>query len=337
MKRHAFLSFAAAGLLALVGCKPSESTPESSSSGGASDTTANKKARVAFVSNGVASFWVIAQAGVEKAAADLGVDAQVIMPQGAANQKRVLEDLVSQRIDGIAVSPIDPANQTELLNQIGERTKLITQDSDAPDSNRLLYLGMDNYQAGRMCGQLVKEALPNGGKIMIFVGRTEQDNARLRRQGLIDEMLNRSADSSRSDPVNQVIEGNGFTILGTMTDNFDFPKAKANVEDAHARFPDLAGIVGLFAYNVPLMIEATEQAGKLGKVKIIAFDEADETLAGIRAGHVHGTVVQNPYEYGYQSVAVLKRIIEGDATVIPESRFIDVPARTIRKANVEAF
>ncbi|HAV64168.1 MAG TPA: sugar ABC transporter substrate-binding protein [Verrucomicrobiales bacterium] len=334
MKRHALLSLAAAGLLVLAGCKPSDS-----GSGPASNTggTPEKKARIAFVSNGVASFWVIAQAGVEKAAADLGVETQVIMPQGPANQKRVLEDLVSQRIDGIAVSPIDPANQTELLNMVAGRTKLITQDSDAPDSDRILYLGMNNYQAGRMCGQLVKEALPNGGKIMIFVGRTEQDNARLRRQGLIDELLNRSEDSTRNDPVNQVIEGNGFTILGTMTDNFDFPKAKANAEDALSKHPDLAGMVGLFAYNIPLMLEATEQAGKLGKVQVIAFDEADETLAGIQKGHVHGTVVQNPYEYGYQSVAVLKRIIEGDNSVVPADKFIDVPARIIRKADVDEF
>ena len=69
--------------------------------------------------------------------------------------------------------------------------------SDVPSSRRLCFVGIDNYVAGRMCGDLVKRALPDGGKIMIFVGRTEQDNARLRRQGLIDAVLGRSVDPER--------------------------------------------------------------------------------------------------------------------------------------------
>jgi ribose transport system substrate-binding protein len=66
---------------------------------------------------------------------------------------------------------------------------------------------MSNYDAGRMCGELVKEAMPGGGSVMIFVGRVEQDNARLRRQGVIDELLDRSHDPTRFDPPGEVIRG----------------------------------------------------------------------------------------------------------------------------------
>ena len=92
-----------------------------------------------------------------------------------------------------------------------------------------------------------------------------------------------------------------------------------------------------FAYNPPLMLEALQQAGKLGKVKVIAFDEADATLAGIQKGTVHGTVVQNPYMYGYKSVEVLNEILKGNKSVVPASKFIDIPARQIRKDNVDEF
>ncbi len=122
-----------------------------------------------------------------------------------------------------------------------------------------------------------------------------------------------------------------------MTDQFDRAKGKANAEDALSRHPDVDGMVGLFAYNPPLILEALRQAGKLGAVKVIAFDEADETLQGIIDGHVHGTVVQNPYEYGYRSVEVLAALARGDRTVIPEGGFIDIPARSIRSDNVQAF
>ena len=83
-----------------------------------------------------------------------------------------------------------------------------------------------------------------------------------------------------------------------------------------------------------------KQAGKLGEVKVIAFDEADETLQGIIDGTVHGTVVQNPYEYGRQSVRVLAGLVRGETLSdlgIPESGFLNIEASQIRSDNVEEF
>ena len=65
-------------------------------------------------------------------------------------QKRILEDLLAMGVQGIAVSPKDPANMTALLDQIAGRALLITHDSDAPASKRLAYIGMSNYDPGRM-------------------------------------------------------------------------------------------------------------------------------------------------------------------------------------------
>lgn len=294
--------------------------------------------RLAFVTNGVADFWTIGKAGAEKAGEDLGVEVEVLMPAGGiSEQKDILEDLITKGVDGVAVSPIDPVNQTGLLDEVAERTKLITHDSDAPDSKRLFYIGMDNYTAGRMCGQLVKEALPEGGEVMIFIGRMEQDNSKRRRQGVIDELMGRSEDSSRYDPPGSVIKGDKYTVLGTLTDQFDRAKAKANAEDTLSRYPDLKCMVGLFGYNPGLILQALEQGGKLGKVKVVAFDEEDATLQGILDGNVYGTVVQNPYDYGYQSIKVLKQLNESGSEGLPESGFIDIPARQIRKDNVAAF
>ena len=177
-------------------------------SGGQKPAKQDGKPSFAFVSNGVASFWTIASVGVYKAGADLKVNTEVLMPaEGIPDQKRMIEDLVTKGIDGIAVSPIDPVNQTELLNQAAKKTTLITHDSDAPDADRLVYIGMSNYDAGRMCGKLVREALPMGGKIMIFVGRLEQDNAKLRRQGVIDEVLGRDHNPKRYDAPGKVLKG----------------------------------------------------------------------------------------------------------------------------------
>lgn len=311
----------------ITGCKPAASTGP-----------ALGKKRIAFVSNGVASFWTIAASGVKAAGEKFGVDAETLMPtQGIVDQKRIIEDLLSRNIDGISVSPIDPANQTDILNTAAKRTKLITNDSDAPASQRLVYIGMDNYKAGRLCGELVREAMPNGGSVMLYIGRLEQDNAKSRRQGCIDGILGRTEDPKRFDPPNDVIEEAGFKILGTLTDNFDQAKAKANIEDTLSRYPDVGGLVGLFVYNPPLIMEVLGQANKLGQIKVVAFDEDDRTLKGIQEGHIHATVVQNPYMYGYKSIEVLAGLAEGNIGIIPASKMIDIPARQIRKGDVDAF
>ena len=296
------------------------------------------KPRIAFVTNGVAAFWTIAQTGVQHAGRDFDAEVSVHMPaEGISDQKRIVQDLLTLGVDGIAISPIDPANQVELINEAAKYARVVTHDSDAPGTDRLCYIGMDNYQAGRLCGQLVKEALPEGGKIMILVGRLEQDNARRRRQGLLDEILDRSHDPQRYDPPGPVLRNEKYAIMGTLTDQFDRAKAKANAEDAMSRFPDLAALVGLFAYNPPLILEAVRQAGRAGEIAVVGFDEADQTLQAIQDGVIYGTVVQDPYRYGYESVRVLAALVRGDRTVIPASGFLDVPARQIRRDSVTEF
>jgi ABC-type sugar transport system substrate-binding protein len=230
-----------------------------------SSASSAEKPDYAFITNGVADFWTIGKAGAEKAAADLGVRATVIMPSSITDQTRKIEDLLTRGTDGIAISPINPGNQGEILEKAAAATTLITHDSDAPDSPRKLYIGMDNYEAGLVCGKLVRDALPEGGKIMIFIGRLDQDNAQRRRQGCLDGILGREPDASRRDEPGAVLESDDgrYTILGTMTDQFDRAKAKANAEDALLRHPDVAAMVGLFEYNPPLILEALERAGRL--------------------------------------------------------------------------
>lgn len=301
-----------------------------------------KPIRVAYITNGVASFWDVAEKGAQAAARDHNVRLEIYMPtDGVAEQKRVIEDLLIKGISGIAISPIDPDGQTDLLNNAVEQTLLITHDSDAPASRRLCYIGMDNYDAGWICGEVVREALPQGGQIILCVGRLDQLNARLRRQGVIDAILGRTPDPARfDDPTKPITEG-PYTILETLVDGFDFAKAKADAVDSIAKYPELSCLVGLFGYNPPLCLEAVKEYGKLGEIQIVAFDEDETTLQGVIDGHIFGTVIQNPYMYGYDSVRVLAGLARGESleAVLPEGEGITTieekkklfPARVAKK------
>ncbi|MFP6583256.1 MAG: substrate-binding domain-containing protein [Candidatus Hydrogenedentota bacterium] len=329
--------------LAMVGCGGSDDATTTSEPAAYTIFAVNEgeRIKVAYVTNGIDPFWTIAEAGAIAGAKEFDVDVEVLMPpKGLPDQKRMMETLMANGIHGIAVSPIDAANQASFISDAATRTNIITQDSDAPESDRLCFIGMNNYNAGRQAGQLVKKALPDGGKVMIFVGRLEQLNAQQRRQGVIDELLDRPVINQEDMVVEQnteAIVGGRFTILGTLTDNFVYDRAKANAEESMVTYPDLDAMIGLFAYNIPLCIEAVKGANKLGTIKLISFDESDPTLQGIVDGYVQGTISQQPYEYGRHSVRVLAALARGDNSVIPENRFIDIDTTVVEKENVEAF
>ena len=260
--------------------------------------------------------------------------------KGVVDQKRIMEGLLAKGIEGIAVSPVDAENQTPFLNEVAANSKLITQDADAPKSKRLVYIGTNNYKAGRALGKLVKEALPEGGEVIIFVGRLEQLNARQRRQGVIDELLEKPEQELGAvkfdavDAKNLTAEGSKYTILDTRTDNFDKAKAKSNAEDAITKYENVKCMVGLFAYNPPACIEAIKEANKAGEIKVCGFDEQDALLQAIKDGNAHGTISQQPWEYGYESVKMLKNILDGKQ---PETAFHEVPFLVVTKDNIDEF
>jgi ribose transport system substrate-binding protein len=286
-------------------------------------TSEAKKTRIAFVTNNASDFWTIARKGTEKAQAELPnveIEFKINSELTAAGQQRIVDDLLAKGVDGIAISPVDPKNQTQLINRAAGQALVFTQDSDAPNSNRACYIGTDNEAAGRQAGELVKEALPEGGRIMVFVGTMDAQNAQDRYRGL-----------------KHTLEGTKVEIIDVRTDGGESVNAKRNAADTLVKYPDIAGMVGLWAYNGPAIFGAVKEAGKIGKVKIVAFDEEDATLTGIKEGAIYGTVVQQPYQFGYQSMIKLAKAIGGDKSGIPTNKLDIVPTLAIKKDGVEDF
>jgi ribose transport system substrate-binding protein len=294
-----------------------------SGAGGVSSGTGGGKHKLAFVTNNASDFWTIARKGTEKAAADIpGIEVEFRIPSDgtAAEQQRVIDDLLAKGIHGIAISPVDPTNQTQMLNRAAAGALVVTQDSDAPQSNRVCYIGTDNVAAGRQAGELLKEALPQGGKVMVFVGVLDAANAQQRYQGL-----------------KEALAGSNVQIIDVRTDNTDRVRAKSNAADTLVNNPDIAGMVGLWSYNGPAILNAVKEANKVDKVKIVAFDEEDPTLAGIKEGSIYATVVQQPYEFGYRSMELMAKYLNGDKSVVPATKQIFVPTIAVKKADVDAF
>jgi len=114
-------------------------------------------------------------------------------------------------------------------------------------------------------------------------------------------------------------------------------RAKSNAADTLVNNPDIAGMVGLWSYNGPAILSAVKEANKAGKVQIVAFDEEDPTLEGIKDGSIYATVVQQPFEFGYRSIELMTKYLNGDQSVVPPSKQIFVPTLAIKKADVVDF
>lgn len=317
-KRGALAVFSLSFALAL-GCN------KTSSGSGSSAAPAPKMVKLAFITNNTSEFWKIAAAGIHKYEKEAKVQVDLKLPASgtAENQNQILQDLVSQKYDAIAISTIAPNDQVPLLDKVAEKTNLITFDSDAPKSKRLLYIGTDNYQAGRVLGGRIVELLPKGGKIAVFVGTFAADNAAQRLKGIED-----------------VIAGHNIQVVDKREDNTDRAKARSNVEDIVNAHHDLAMVVGLYNYNGPAIAAALDGLGKKGKVLAACFDEDDGTLSGIEEGAIQVTVVQKPFMFGYLASKWMNELAtKGEAAkaAIPPSKSIDTGVDLIDKTNVAGF
>ena len=277
---------------------------------------------IAVVTNTTDPFWDLCEAGAKKAAQDHDVELLFRQPErmAAEVQKPIIDAWVNQGVSGMAVSVIDPKGQTEDLALVAKKVPLITMDNDAPDCGRLCYVGVDNREAGKAVGRLVKQCLPNGGTIAMFIGNNTSANAIARSGGVLEELATPEANGTtgrhpQKPEISGKFYGKYFLVDGeTKTDGGQNEKAVANTRDVLNRLDGVSDVclIGLYAYNPPAILEAARAKGLAGKIKIVGFDEQLETLRAIAAGEIEGTVVQDPYNYGYKSVEILAAEARGD-------------------------
>jgi ribose transport system substrate-binding protein len=295
------------------------------------------RTQVAFVTNNPETFWTYAQKGCEKGGKEFGVEVIFRRPNSndSAVQTRIIDDLVQQDIKALAVSVLSPEGQSKHLKEIADKIPLITQDNDAPDSGRLCYIGTDNYKAGRAVGKLVKEVMPQGGDLALFVGQTDSLNAQQRRQGLLDELADKPTptDTNHLELSKDGEKYGKYLLHRTYLDQAIGAKAVTNAVDALTELGDKENLcfVGLYAYNPPAILSAAKDKDLLGKLKIVGFDEDEATLQGIIDGHIYGTVVQNPFEFGYRAVRIMAALAKGDRSVLPKDGILHIPHRVITK------
>ncbi len=310
-----------AGSLLLASCSrgsdqqavaPTGNTPPAS-------TAAGPKVKIKIVTNGISPFWDPMAVGMERAARQYNCDASWSGPQNAQipEQKRMIEDAISSKVDGLAVSAIDAAALTPTIDQaVAANIVTITFDSDAPKSKRSIYIGTNNFNAGKAAGEEAKKLFPAGGMIIAFVGNRSAENARDRENGF-----------------KAAIKGTKIEVVDVREDNKDPSRARKNVEDAIQSRKDINGFLGLYSYNGPAIVDAVTAANAGDRYKVITFDAEPKTLQALEAGKIAFTVVQKPYDFGFRSVEFLyKAKTEGVEKARQE---LKIPANGLVDTGVE--
>lgn len=290
-------------------------------------SSSSGKPKVAVVTNCTAEFWSIAEAGANKAGQDFGVDVIFRQPKAGTvvDQMDIVNDMVRLGVSGLAVSVVNPVEQTPAMRGVAARAHLITMDNDAKDSNRKCYVGVDNYEAGKAVGRMVKKALPDGGTVALFIGTTASANAVGRIGGVLDELA-----GQKDAPQTLGATLGKFKLDSISTDGESEAVAQDKAKDVTERLkgtPNLC-LIGLYAYNPKAILSAVKAKGLAGKVTIAGFDEDKATTQGIRDGLIVGTVVQDPFNYGYKSVEILAALAKGDASKAAD---YNIPYRVVTK------
>ena len=289
--------------------------------------------RIRIVTNAIAPFWDPMQVGMERQAKEMGVEASWSGPRTGAvpEQRRLLEDAVASGADGIALSAINAEALTPVINELMKKGNppipIITIDSDAPESNRLAYIGTNNFEAGRRAGEAAVKLLPDGGDIVAFVGVLGTDNATQRINGF-----------------KSVAEPKGIHIVSVLEDQSDKTKARKNVEDAINKYGDkVKGFLGVWSYNGPAIAAAVTSADKRDQYKVMCFDSEPTTIEALKKGNVDFTVVQDPYMFGLDAVKFLtlvnrKGIAEAKKEMsLPDNYVVDTGVTIVTPESINEF
>ena len=246
--------------------------------------------KISVVANRHSNYWTPAQIGTGRAASAIGCFStfDATSDGASSSQREILERKIAEGFAGISVSAIDATDIMPAIDDaVAADVDVITFDSDAASgSRRSFYLGTVNYEAGKAAGEKMVELIgPGGGKVAAFAGLSTAANAQERIQGISD-----------------AFDGTGVTLVNAYFDEIDFDVARANVEDALDEYTDLAGMIGVYAYNGPIALNVLEDRNAVGSLKLVAFDLDVTTLRGLADGTVDAAIGQRPYWMGYLSV-----------------------------------
>jgi ribose transport system substrate-binding protein len=277
-------------------------------------------------------YWKEAEAGFLDGAKTLGVTAELLGPTTYAPnpELQAFRQAVEQHPAGICLSAARPELfQADIDNAIAQGIPVICVDSDVPGSKRLMYIGTDNFKAGREGLRRMAPLVQSKGNIAVITIEGQRN---------LDDRVAGVADALSNFPA--------LKLTKVLDDKGDAKTASDLVSDLIQKKEDIVGIICLEATGGSGAAEAVHRFNMEGKLPIVAFDSDPETLDWIDKGAIAVTITQKPYVMSYYGVKFLDdlhhnavrqfkdwRVAPG--TPMPTS--VDTGTVVIDKANLKLY
>jgi ribose transport system substrate-binding protein len=239
---------------------------------------------------------------------------------GSDEQALIVHDLISNRIDGIAVAPSDVSAVANALQAAGAANiPIVTWYSDLPPTDtglRAAFVGSDNYQIGVDLAELVMQKKLKGGVICIQSGSATSSNDNERIQGIRDTLAakpSKDAAVARLNGQNGWKEADGCPLYAAD----DAVRADQQIDEILARYPNLDALV---LPSALAQLRPTVYSGAISKYKerlasgqliIVSAGALPTQLQLLKDGLSSGQVGQRPFEMGYRAMYLLKDLKEG--------------------------
>jgi len=270
-------------------------------------------------------FFDQAFAGCKKAEKELNgkIECLYVGPSeegGGDEQAQIVADLIARKVDGIAVSPTNPAAIAAALQGAkAARVPVLTFDSDLLENDkglRAAYVGTHNYDIGVNIAKLVMQIKPRGGAICIQSGGAASVNHNQRMQGIRDTL---SGQKSAEPPGERLAGENGWTeVVGCpVYTNDDFAVANQQMEDILDKYPDLdaftptGGLPQMLPDAYTKTAERVKDKIRSGKLALVVGDTLPVQIELLRKGLSSAQVGQRPFEMGYKVMYFLLDMKEG--------------------------
>ncbi len=312
------LTLALLFVLAAGGCAAREQPP-----------AAGQALKIVVIGKSVNPYWSNAEKGVEAAGRDLGVKTVFFVPskEDAAAQIETMETYIAQGVTGIAIAPSDPqALERVMAKAAAAGIFVITLDTPPVEGSvSTVYIGTDNFAAGKIAGETLARLLPSGGEVGIIRGSDTALNALQRTEGFL-----------------AAVAGTRIQPLPPVNDQADAAAALQTASSVISINPDLAGAYGVYAYNGPAWATAIKEAKAVGRIKVVCFDANTDTINFIKEGIIDATVAQREYDMGYKSVQVIMALAQGAAPAVLSTLgavegFINTGVDVVTAANLREY
>lgn len=267
-------------------------------------------------------YWINIREGAERAAKERGAVIEFLGPTTASTEEglKLFEMATSAKVSGIITYVQEEGKYKNKINSAMEKgIPVVTIDSDEEDSNRIAYVGTDNILAGQAAGAEMIKQVGTEGKVAIVIGGKEVKNQKERVEGFKNYITSNSnlkiVDIDSSDAM--LLEAEIITrkILNRNDNNINALFCTSALDGIGAA-------------------KAVKDLNDKGKVKIICFDDLEETIKNINNDLVTATIVQKSDEMGYKAVNIIMDKIE-NKTKGQQKILTDV--KVVNKENINTY